>query len=53
MIETLGEYREYVLEHVDTARERKAIFNKLLKHGDSHAGKIEPEIVRQMIAEVM
>lgn len=52
MIETLGEYREYVLEHVDTARERKAIFNKLLKHGDSHEGKIEPEIVRQMIAEV-
>lgn len=52
MIETLGEYREYVLEHVDTAKKRKEIFNKLLEYGDSHEGKIEPEIVRQMIAEV-
>ena len=52
MIETLGNYREYVLEHVDTAGERKAIFEKLLEYGDSHNGEIEPETVKQIIAEV-
>lgn len=52
MVETLGAYRDYILEHVETAKERKEIFNRLLEYGDSHEGEIRLEIVKQIISEV-
>lgn len=52
MIETMGAYREYILEHVHMAKDRKEIFNRLLAYGDAHGGKIPIEVVKQTIAEV-
>lgn len=52
MVETLGEYREYILKHVHTAKERKRVFNRLLEYGDAHEGQISPEIVNKIIQEV-
>lgn len=51
MIEQLGEYRDYILEHVDTAKKRKEIFNRLLEYGDVHDGKIPKEVVEMLIKE--
>ena len=51
MVEVLGEYRDYVLEHVDTAKERKAVFHKLLEYADVHEGEIPQQIVQQIVAE--
>lgn len=53
MIENLGRYRDYILEHVDTADNRKKVFNKLLEYGDSHDGEIPEERVYEVISEVM
>lgn len=53
MIEQLGEYRDYILEHVDTAKKRKEIFNKLLEYGDTHEGEIPEKIVKQIITETV
>lgn len=49
MIETIGEYRAYILEHVDTAKKRKEIFNQLLEYGDAHEGKIPKEVVENLL----
>lgn len=49
MIETLGEYRDYVLEHVDTAGKRKEIFNKMVEYGDAHGGDIPKEVVEILV----
>lgn len=49
MIEQLGEYRDFILEHVDMAEKRKEIFNKLLEYGDAHDGKIPKEVVETLI----
>lgn len=51
MVETLGTYRDYILEHVESAKERKEIFNRLLEYGDSHEGQIQLETVKRIIAE--
>ena len=52
MIETIGEYRNYILEHVDTAKKRKEIFNRLLEYGDNHEGKIPKEVVEALLEEI-
>lgn len=52
MIEALGEYRDYVLEHIDTAGKRKEVFNRLLEYGDAHDGKISSDVVEQIMAKV-
>jgi siroheme synthase-like protein len=49
MVEQLGQYRDYVLDHVDTAAKRKEIFNRLLEYGDSHGGKIPMEKVIEVV----
>ena len=49
MIETLGEYRDYILEHVDTAGRQKELFNRLLEYGDAHQGEIPKEMVEALI----
>lgn len=53
MIENLGGYRDYILKHVDTAENRKKVFNKLLEYGDSHDGEIPEKKVCEVISEVM
>lgn len=53
MIETLGEYRDYVLKYVDSAKDRKDIFNRLLEYGDSHEGEIPIEIMKGLVADVV
>lgn len=53
MIEQLGEYRSCILEHVDTAKKRKEVFNRLLEYGDAHEGEIPEEIVKQIITETV
>lgn len=52
MIEQLGSYRDYVLEHVDTPGKRKELFNRLLSYGDAHGGDIPEQVVKAMVAEV-
>ena len=49
MIETIGEYRDYILKHVDTAKKRKELFNRLLEYGDAHEGKIPREVVETLL----
>lgn len=53
MIETLGSYRELVLEQVDTPAKRKQVFNRLLEYGDSHNGEITEKKVYEVMEEVM
>lgn len=53
MVEELGGYRDSILKHVDSAKDRKEIFVKLLEYGDAHGGEIPPEIVKQIITEVV
>ncbi|MGN0153567.1 MAG: bifunctional precorrin-2 dehydrogenase/sirohydrochlorin ferrochelatase [Lachnospiraceae bacterium] len=52
MVETLGEYRDFVIEHVDTARKRKKVFNRLLEYGDIHGGEISKDVVEHIVKEV-
>jgi siroheme synthase (precorrin-2 oxidase/ferrochelatase) len=49
MIETLGNYRNMILEQIDTADKRKQVFNSLLKYGDSHGGHIPESVVLEEI----
>ncbi|MBR1866450.1 MAG: bifunctional precorrin-2 dehydrogenase/sirohydrochlorin ferrochelatase [Lachnospiraceae bacterium] len=49
MIETLGGYRDLILEHVDDSAKRKRLFYELLEYGDSHGGNIPEQLVRQMV----
>lgn len=49
MIEQLGGYRDFILEHVDTAKKRKEIFNQLLEYGDAHGGSIPKEVVEALL----
>lgn len=53
MIEALGEYRDIVLQHVDTAKKRKQVFQKLLEYGETHRGKISKEKVQETVNSVM
>lgn len=52
MLEQLGAYRDFVLEHVDTAGKRKAIFYRLLEYGDSHGGSIPETLVQELVRSV-
>lgn len=52
MIETIGKYRNYILENVDTEKKRKEIFNSLLEYGDTHEGKIPKEVVETVLEEM-
>ena len=52
MVEQLGEYRDYILAQVNTAKKRKAIFNQLIAYGDTHEGKIPKEVVKQVIVQI-
>lgn len=49
MIETIGEYRNYILDNVDTEEKRKKIFNRMLEYGDTHEGVIPKEIVEALL----
>lgn len=52
MLEQLGAYRDFVLEHVDTAGKRKEIFYRLLEYGDSHAGSIPETLIQELVRSV-
>lgn len=52
LIDTLGEYRDLVLEQVDTPKKRKKVFEQLLEYGDIHGGEIPAEIVHSIICEI-
>ncbi len=52
MIDVLGEYREFVLAHVDTAEKRKKVFQRLLEYGDAHNGEIPEETVYKTVDEI-
>lgn len=52
MLEQLGAYRDFVLEHVDTAGKRKEIFYQLLEYGDSHGGRISETLVQELVRSV-
>lgn len=49
MVETLSEYRDYILEYIDSAEQRKEIFNRLLEYGDAHEGEIPKNVVNDVI----
>ncbi len=49
MIETLGGFRDYILEQVDSTARRKEIFYRLLEYGDAHNGNIPEELVQQLV----
>lgn len=49
MVQTIGEYREYILREVSTAGERKEIFYQLLSYGEEHDGEIPEELVRKLV----
>lgn len=51
MTETIGEYREYILEQVPTAKKRKEIFYKLLDYGEEHGGDIPEEVVKRLVEQ--
>lgn len=53
MIETMGGYREIVLQQVDSAEKRKEVFRKLLTYGDAHEGRIPETQVWQAVYEVL
>lgn len=53
MLETLSGYRDYILEHIDSAEQRKEIFNRLLEYGDAHEGEIPENVVNDIIRNVL
>jgi siroheme synthase-like protein len=50
MVFRLGEYRDYILDNVQSAEDRKLIFNRLLEYGDSHGGDIPKNVVEGFVA---
>lgn len=48
MIDTLGEYRQYIMENTESEK-RKGIFNDLLQYGSEHNGEIPQEIVEEVL----
>jgi hypothetical protein len=50
MVLKLGEYRDYILDNVQSAEDRKLIFNRLLEYGDSHGGDIPKNVVESFVA---
>lgn len=52
MITALGQYRDYILECVDTAEERKKVFHKLLEYGDTHEGIVPKGKVQEVISDI-
>lgn len=52
MIETLGGYRDYILEHVDSPEKRKRLFYQLLEYGDDHAGEIPEKLLYRLVREL-
>jgi siroheme synthase-like protein len=49
MVLKLGEYRDYILDNVQSPEDRKLIFNKLLEYGDSHGGDIPKNVVESFV----
>lgn len=49
MVETLGSYREEILERVPEQEVRRELFYRLLVYGTEHNGKITPEVVRELL----
>lgn len=49
MVQTIGEYREYILREVEAAGERKEIFYQLLSYGEEHDGEIPEELVQKLV----
>jgi siroheme synthase-like protein len=52
MVSRLGEYRDYILENVQSPEDRKRLFNKLLEYGDSHGGDIPKEVVEEFMSDI-
>jgi siroheme synthase-like protein len=50
MVFRLGEYRDYILDNVQSPEDRKLIFNRLLEYGDSHGGDIPKNVVESFVA---
>jgi siroheme synthase-like protein len=52
MVSRLGEYRDYILENVQSPEDRKQLFNRLLEYGDSHGGDIPREVVEEFMSDI-
>ena len=52
LVEKMGEYRDYIFEKVETAKERKRVFYRLLEYGDSHEGELPEHEVRRMVQKI-
>ncbi len=46
MITGLSRYREEILDRVPSAKDRKALFETLLRYADSHDGELPEDVVR-------
>lgn len=51
LVERLGEFRQKILQEVDSAGRRKELFYKLLSYGDAHNGEIPESVARRLIEE--
>lgn len=52
MVEILGRYRDFVSEQLDTQKERKTAFDRLVEYGEENTGLITKEVVDGIIKEV-
>ena len=49
MIETLGEYRDYIREKVHTQEERKQVYHQLIQIASENQGQLSFQLVKQVI----
>ncbi len=52
MTELAGQYRQYILNNVSSAKRRKEIFYQLLAYGENHKGEISEELVKKLVGEM-
>lgn len=51
LIGSMGEYRDDILSQVDTAEQRKRVFDRLLEYGAAHGGELPRDVAERLIAE--
>jgi len=51
LVKKLGEYRDYVIGKVGTAKERRSVFYRLLEYGDSHGGELPESEVERLVMD--
>lgn len=52
LIESMGEYRDEILSQVDTAEQRKRVFDRLLEYGAAHGGELPRDVAEHVIEEL-